>query len=203
MIFDEAHHLRKYGASLKSKKTRNYELAEDMKDNCSSMLLLTATPMQLDTAEYYGLIELLDPTLFGGYDHFEHIRTTDRDKYTQICSNIIIRNKKREVLDIDITRKACILQIKFTDTEKELYNGISAFIKTSYNEAIEADDRITSFLMVIYQKMLTSSHSAIMNSFKRRIVRLKENKEKRPECDTEEDMDEDIEEVNDELIGLY
>lgn len=60
VIVDEAHHL---------KGEKAYEAAQALAGNCWGLLLLTATPMQLDPAEYHGLLRLIDaetaPTLEG------------------------------------------------------------------------------------------------------------------------------------------
>ena len=52
VVMDEAHHLR--GA-------RAYEVAEGLSRRTWGLLLLTATPLQLDPAEYHALLRLVDP----------------------------------------------------------------------------------------------------------------------------------------------
>ena len=79
IIIDEAHHARRQmDSETKRSYTRLYRLAETLTDQTSgggqSVLLLTATPMQLDPFELYSLIELLDPTLFANYADFESHR---------------------------------------------------------------------------------------------------------------------------------
>jgi SNF2 family DNA or RNA helicase len=69
VVIDEAHHARlRWRANRREGETNLYRLAARLADPelalSSSMLLLTATPMQLDRSELYSLIELLDPTLF-------------------------------------------------------------------------------------------------------------------------------------------
>ncbi|MBN1206160.1 MAG: DEAD/DEAH box helicase family protein [Myxococcaceae bacterium] len=60
VIIDEAHHL---------KGEKAFEAAQGLAGNCWGLLLLTATPMQLDPAEYHGLLTLIDaasaPTVKG------------------------------------------------------------------------------------------------------------------------------------------
>lgn len=60
VIIDEAHHL---------KGEKAFEAAEGLASNSWGLLLLTATPMQLDPAEYHGLLTLIDaataPTVKG------------------------------------------------------------------------------------------------------------------------------------------
>src|SRR5437762_2594691 len=52
VVMDEAHHLR--GA-------RAYEVAQGLSRRTWGLLLLTATPLQLDPAEYHALLRLVDP----------------------------------------------------------------------------------------------------------------------------------------------
>ena len=52
VIIDEAHHL---------KGEKAYEAAQALARNSWGLLLLTATPMQLDPAEYQALLSLIDP----------------------------------------------------------------------------------------------------------------------------------------------
>ena len=52
VIFDEAHHLR---------SERAYEVAQALAARTWGLLLLTATPLQLDPAEYHALLRLVDP----------------------------------------------------------------------------------------------------------------------------------------------
>src|SRR5713101_929183 len=52
VVFDEAHHLR--GA-------RAYEVASALARRTWGLLLLTATPLQLDPGEYHALLRLVDP----------------------------------------------------------------------------------------------------------------------------------------------
>jgi ATP-dependent helicase HepA len=61
-IFDEAHHL---------KAPKAYEAAEAVARASWGLLLLTATPMQLDPAEYHGLLNLIDPRTAPTLEGFE------------------------------------------------------------------------------------------------------------------------------------
>ncbi|TFG08039.1 MAG: hypothetical protein EU539_03460 [Promethearchaeota archaeon] len=77
VIFDEAHHLRRYLINAETgnyRETRNYSLARNISKNCESLLLLTATPLQLHSFEIFSLIELIHPEAFENYSDFEHFR---------------------------------------------------------------------------------------------------------------------------------
>jgi len=98
VIFDEAHHLRRYlerrpswrvryqngtfdeeHEPAKTRSTQSYYLGEALSDKTDAMLFLTATPLQLSDYEFYSLIELLDPTLFPDYESFESYRPLVRE----------------------------------------------------------------------------------------------------------------------------
>lgn len=83
VIFDEAHHLRRSlegrsrngdGDLDERKVTAAYRLAQRFQKRATSLLLLTATPLQLHAYELFSLIELLDPTLFPTFHDFEQYR---------------------------------------------------------------------------------------------------------------------------------
>ncbi|MFX1572518.1 MAG: SNF2-related protein [Promethearchaeota archaeon] len=77
VIFDEAHHLRRYlinSTTGSYRETLNYELARKLSANSESMLLLTATPLQLHSFELFSLIELTHPEIFESFSEFEHFR---------------------------------------------------------------------------------------------------------------------------------
>ena len=60
VIFDEAHRVR----MSRQRRTRAYDLAEGLRDHVDGLLLLTATPMQLDLEEFMALVNLVEPGLY-------------------------------------------------------------------------------------------------------------------------------------------
>jgi len=77
VIFDEAHHLRRYLLNMTTgnyRETLNYQLARNLSNSTESMLLLTATPLQLHSFELYSLIELIQREAFKSFSNFEHFR---------------------------------------------------------------------------------------------------------------------------------
>ena len=77
IIVDEAHHARSHP---RGKTTGLYRVLRDLASpehfGRRSILLLTATPMQLNTHELYSMVELLSPELFPSEAHFEEHRQT-------------------------------------------------------------------------------------------------------------------------------
>lgn len=69
VVFDEAHRVR----LGRQTRTRAYQLAEQLRDNVTGMLLLTATPMQLGVHELWGLIDLVEPGLYPTVAHYQSV----------------------------------------------------------------------------------------------------------------------------------
>ena len=63
-IFDEAHRVRRRLIGARVERTRAYELADELKEHTNGLLLLPATPMQLDKYELYSIIDLVEPGLY-------------------------------------------------------------------------------------------------------------------------------------------
>ncbi|MBY8988284.1 MAG: DEAD/DEAH box helicase family protein [Candidatus Lokiarchaeota archaeon] len=77
VIFDESHHLRRYLINATTgnyRETLNYDLARNLSLTTESLLLLSATPLQLHSFELYSLIELIQREAFDSFSDFEHFR---------------------------------------------------------------------------------------------------------------------------------
>ena len=61
VVLDEAHHARRRSAGSKKSRGRNrlLELMDDLRGRADGLLLLTATPMQVDAVELWDLLSLL------------------------------------------------------------------------------------------------------------------------------------------------
>ncbi len=70
VIVDEAHHLR---WRPDGQSNAGYQLVEGLAHMSRHLLLLTATPMALDPAEYHALLRLLDPARFDDPNAFETV----------------------------------------------------------------------------------------------------------------------------------
>ncbi len=109
VIFDEAHHARNSGTSTNS-------LLHDLCDVSDAVILLTATPVQLDNSNLFNLLNPLRPTEFRDIWAFEqslrshadlHIasglaRTQDSENLTRICEILdrtLIRSRRVEAID--------------------------------------------------------------------------------------------------------
>ena len=236
VIFDEAHHLRRYLANQKTEQYRTtlaYELAQNLSAKTRSLLLLTATPIQLHSFDLFSLIQLLNPYEFPNFDSFEaerkkisllnlvvknlrfftsinsyerdaliyqiqsfHIKITETELNEKLrfepfrreiiaklekkhfLSRYVIRNRRRIVFpDNPIRRIPQIIDVELTKDELDVYNKIHLYLAKIYSQNYETGPSGMGFVMVILQKLLTSSVPAILKSLKKRIAYLEENME--------------------------
>jgi len=156
VIFDEAHHLRRYliQNTGKYKETLNYKLARKLSEKCNSLLLLTATPIQLHSFDLFSLLQLLRPDIFNNYSEFEE----DRKKIPLI--NTLIKNLK-EFSNLNIFQQKNIAsQIEEIFSKPPLiYRNISKFYKEKLNMLNSKsynfnDDDINKIIKEIMKKEL-------------------------------------------------
>ena len=92
VIFDEAHHLRRYlksssGTSEERETTQSYRLAQALEERTRSLLLLTATPLQTSQYDAYSLMELVDPYLFKSFKDFQlYLERTARQEWQKLAA---------------------------------------------------------------------------------------------------------------------
>jgi len=79
LIFDEAHHL---------KSERAFQAAKAVAGNSWGLLLLTATPMQLDPSEYHRLLTLVDPRRAPTLARFEE-RLSRQEELSRVVREVI------------------------------------------------------------------------------------------------------------------
>ena len=140
VVVDEAHHLR-----WRQGDTGNpaYRLVEKLAHQSRHLLLLTATPMALDPAEYHALLRLLDPERFDAPQAFE-----------QVTEHVTkIRNAARAVQASVAAKKALPKKVQdqvrklLSDDDEDLQN-LAAFlqIKPGASQRIDASEEILAML---------------------------------------------------------
>ena len=151
VIFDEAHHLRRYLINATTgnyRETLNYELARNLSLNSESMLLLTATPLQLHSFELFSLIELIHPEIFENFSDFEHFRKN------MPFINLLITNlnniEKLNKFEVKNTIKL-LKELRYIDRKKEINQILSQLKTDSFKvnvlRKIEEDHTLSKFLI--------------------------------------------------------
>lgn len=162
VIIDEAHRV-----AGSTGEVARHKLGKLLANSSPYLLLLTATPHSGKTEPFLRLIRLLDKEAFPNYKAI----------VKKQVSPFVIRNKKREVKDNEGNR---LFKDRFTTVveicwdekhsmQKELYKRITDYVRHGYNKAYKEKKFYIGFLMVLMQRLVTSSTAAIMYSLKRRI----------------------------------
>lgn len=179
IVFDEAHHLTRLRYGSKVQATQNYKLAEALRGHTRDLLFLSATPHQGDAFQFWSLIHLLDDQLFDSPEALENHRG--------LLNRVIIRRTKREVTDADgrplfVRRQVTTERFEPALREQRFYEKLTNYLKDGYSAAgvgvnggagrPSRDQRAIGFVMVAFQKMMSSSPRAIRQALRRRLLVL-------------------------------
>lgn len=151
VVFDEAHHLRRYllnQATGSYRETLNYTLARNLSNTSESLLLLTATPLQLHSFELYSLIDLIKRGAFDNFSDFEHFRK-NMPFINLLVANV---NQIEKLNNFEVKNTIKLLKnLNYIDqkkSDKEILNLIKndAF-KLNLVNRIEEDHTLWKFLI--------------------------------------------------------
>jgi superfamily II DNA or RNA helicase len=87
-------------------------------------------------------------------------------------AGVLVRNRKAEVGGFT-RREAQRYLVTLSAEESQVYSDVTDYIRYIYNRARGARNMTAGFVMVTYQKMLTSSSHAIRQSLRRRAEKLR------------------------------
>ncbi|WP_300385123.1 helicase-related protein, partial [Clostridium sp.] len=195
IIIDEAHRV-----AGSSSEVSRYKLGSLLGSSSPYLLLLTATPHSGKTEPFLRLIRLLDEKAFPN---------TKAIVKEQVAS-YVIRTEKREAIDNDgnklfknrITKVVEISWDQRHSMQEELYELVTSYVRNGYNKAIKEKKYYIGFLMVLMQRLVTSSTAAIKESIEKRIDIL-ENQQARIHALSMEDLVEiDLEENLEQAIEV-
>ncbi len=193
IVIDEAHRV---GGS--SSDVARHKMARALADVCPYLLLLTATPHQGKTEPFLRLIKLLDKGAFPG----------EQAIVKEQVAPYVIRTEKREAIDADGNRlfKDRVVTTIDINWEKRhelqrcLYEEVTGYVAYGYDRARREKKYYIGFLMILMQRLVTSSTRAIREYLERRLDVL-EGEEANLSRYSEEDFYEaDIEESSQELV---
>jgi ERCC4-related helicase len=187
VIIDEAHRLRNI-----YKKTNNTR-ANNIKQALSGRkkLLLTATPLQNNLKEMYGLTTIIDEYIFGDAAVFA---STPIPELRLRLRNFCIRTLRRDVSDmgyIKFTRRQVITRPYTPDElEQELYDRMSDYLQRDHIRALPDNGR--QLVTMVIRKLLASSSAAVSKTVQSLINKL-EALQKGYDDNLDGDLSEDFE----------
>ena len=171
IIIDEAHRV-----AGSSGEVARYKLGNLLAQASPYLLLLSATHHNGKTEPFLRLIRLLDA------DAFPNAKSIVREQ----VAPYLIRTEKREAIDNNgnllfknrITHLVTISWDERNNLQRELYEMVSSYVSETYNKALRnrKKNMCLIFLLIIMQRMVTSSTAAIQQSLERRLSVLKEQR---------------------------
>lgn len=175
VIVDEAHHVSRTKSGKKTVTTQNYKLAEALRNHTRDLIFLSATPHQGNAFQFWSLIQILDDQLFADPEAVNNRRG--------LLNRVMIRRTKREATDSSgapIFRKRQVNTERFSlaPRERHFYDQLSEYLREGYSAAGIGQKRTTNeqraigFVMVTFQKIMSSSPRAIRQALRRRLLVL-------------------------------
>ena len=165
IIIDEAHRV---GGS--TEQVARFKLGDALAQAAPYLLLLSATPHQGKSDAFRRLIRFLDPDVLPGDDAISR----------EAVAPFVIRTEKRRAIDADGNplfkpRFTQLVPIEWGATHAEqraLYEAVTEYVRDGYNRAIKEKQTAVGFLMILMQRLITSSTAAIRTALERRLAVL-------------------------------
>ena len=162
IIIDEAHRV-----AGQSSDVARHKLGAMLSKASPHLLLLTATPHSGKTEPFMRLMRLLDE------EAFPNTKAIVREQ----VAPFLIRTEKREAVDNEGNalfkqRHTQVMQIEWLarhEKQRELYEAVTEYVRNGYNKAIRERRNYIGFLMILFQRMVSSSTVAIIDATQRRL----------------------------------
>ena len=162
IIVDEAHKLAGTTTSV-----ARYRLGKALGKASPYLLLLSATPHQGKTDAFLRLMSILDRNTFN------FATSIERETVTQY----VIRTEKRKAIDTEgnplftprHTETVSIAWEKEHQLQQELYERVTEYVRNGYNQAIRERKGYIGFVMVLMQRLVSSSTRAVRTALEKRL----------------------------------
>lgn len=165
VIIDESHRL---GGS--TEQVARYKLGAALAEASPYLLLLSATPHQGKTDQFMRLMQLLDREAFPDEGSINQDRVRP----------YVIRTEKRAAINAEgqplfkprATRLQAVAWQDRHGAQQRLYEAVTDYVRHGYNQAMAAKQRHIGFLMILMQRLVTSSTAAIRTTLEKRQALL-------------------------------
>ena len=167
VIIDEAH---KMGGA--SSTVSRYLLAQELCNTVANVLLLTATPHRGKADHFRRILQLLDPDAFAG-EGLPDIESLEP---------YVIRTEKRFAVDYDgnklfnerkTRRFDVLLDINKHQKQMDLYQSVTEYVRKGFNTAKRNKNSATGLIMILFQRLVSSSSESILSAMQGRLERLR------------------------------
>jgi len=167
VIIDEAHRV-----AGSTGEVARYKLGKLLSQASPYMLMLTGTPHNGKTEPFLRLVRLLDENAFPNAQSI----------VKEQVAPYLIRTEKREAIDNNgnrlfkdrITHLVTLEWDEKHSLQRQLYEMVSSYVSKTYGKAIKNKKKnmCLIFLLIIMQRMATSSTAALKDSLQKRIYAL-------------------------------
>lgn len=168
VIIDEAHRVAGSTGDV-----ARHKLGRLLANASPYLLLLTATPHNGKSEPFLRLVRLLDRGAF----------PNEKSVVRSQVAPYLIRTEKREAIDnkgelLFKNRTTHLVRIGWDarhTLQEQLYQRVSEYVSKTYGRAVRQKSRnmCLIFLLIIMQRMVTSSTAAVRQSLERRLAMLK------------------------------
>ncbi len=172
-ILDEAHRFRTY----KIKENKTADIILSVIPNAKK-ILLTATPIQKNEDDIFGLMNFIDDSVFTDYDEFHKRYFRKPENYPELRDTIapyFFRTLRSQVkIETKLPERQILTQIyEMTDKEKELYSLLEKYISKPTKQAFP---EMNSYeLSLMFYGTLSSSAYALSKTLSGIYTRLNKN----------------------------
>ena len=161
IVIDEAHHV-----AGSSEDVARYQLGRLLAEAAPRLLLLSATPHSGKSDAFARLLALLD-------DAFLHGRPIDRAS----VGPLVVRTEKRHATDNDgrplfRPRTTILSTVPYggRTVERSLYEAVTDYVRHGYRRAQAEHRPAVGFLVLLVQRLVSSSTTAILAALERRLI---------------------------------
>jgi superfamily II DNA or RNA helicase len=162
VVIDEAHRL-----GGMTDQVARFKLGQGLAESAPYLLLLTATPHQGKTDAFHRLVSLLDQSAF------PDAGAVSRER----LEPYLVRTEKRNTINAQgdplfKPRRTQLVPVHWKDRhllQRQLYEAISEYVRIGYNQAMREKKNYVGFLLILMQRLVTSSTRAIRTTLERRL----------------------------------
>ncbi len=198
VIIDEAHRV-----AGSTGEVARYKLGNLLAAASPYLLLLTATPHNGKTEPFLRLIRLVDEKAF------PNMKAVVKEQ----VAPYVIRTEKREAIDnngnlLFKNRNTHIVELHWDERhsqQRKLYEMVSSYVSKNYNKALRnrGKNMWVIFLLIMMQRLVTSSTTAVRQSLQKRIKILEEQAFRYESMTEAEFVEIDLEENMEEAIAAF
>lgn len=171
LIIDECH---KVGGS--TSQVARYQMADMLCASIPNVLLLSATPHRGKADHFRRILQLLDEDAFAGEgipslkDLVPYVIRTEKRQAVDYSGNTLFNKRFTERLVVSYNPYKHAKQ-------NALYEKVTDYVINGFNLALRTKNTSYGFVMILFQRMISSSTQAILEAMEGRLKRLQEEKQ--------------------------